>query len=102
MLQRFDARRHHRDRIHGVLRDTLLAFAEGPIRLLTWSNSSAKYRSKWPMRATKDSSSDSKRKTLANAETIDTEGEKASTAGQFERAEDDFLKTKVILHNLGI
>jgi hypothetical protein len=45
---------------------------------------------------------DSKRKTLADAETIDTEGEKALKAGQFERAEDDFLKTKVLLHKLGI
>ena len=45
---------------------------------------------------------DSKRKTLADAQTIDAEGEKALKAGQFERAEDDFLKTKVLLHNLGI
>jgi hypothetical protein len=45
---------------------------------------------------------DSKRKTLADAETLDTEGEKALLAGRFERAEDDFLKTKVLLHNLGI
>jgi hypothetical protein len=45
---------------------------------------------------------DAKRKTLAEAETVDTEGEKALKAGEFERAEDDFLKTKLLLHNLGI
>jgi len=45
---------------------------------------------------------DSKRKTLADAEAVDSEGEKALKAGEFERAEDDFLKTKVLLHNLGI
>jgi len=43
-----------------------------------------------------------KRKTLAEAQTVDAEGEKALEAGEFERAEEDFLKTKVLLHNLGI
>jgi hypothetical protein len=44
----------------------------------------------------------SRRKTLADAQAVDAEGEKALKAGEFERAEDDFLKAKVLLHNLGI
>ena len=44
----------------------------------------------------------SRRKTLADAQAVDTEGEKALKAGVFERAENDFLKAKVLLHNLGI
>jgi hypothetical protein len=43
-----------------------------------------------------------RRKTLADAQAVDTEGEKALKDGAFERAENDFLKAKVLLHNLGI
>jgi hypothetical protein len=43
-----------------------------------------------------------RRKTLADAQTVDAEAEKALKAGDFARAEDDFLKAKVLLHNLGI
>jgi len=44
----------------------------------------------------------SKLKTLADAQAIDAEAEKALKDGDYERAETGFLKTKVILHNLGI
>ena len=43
-----------------------------------------------------------RRKTLADAQAVDTEGEKALKDGEFERAENDFLKAKVLLRNLGI
>jgi hypothetical protein len=45
---------------------------------------------------------EARRKTLADANAVDAEGEKALKGGEFERAEDDFLKAKVLLHNLGI
>jgi hypothetical protein len=41
-------------------------------------------------------------KTLADAEAVDTAGEKALKDGEYERAENDFLQAKVLLHNLGI
>jgi hypothetical protein len=41
-------------------------------------------------------------KTLGDAQAVDAEAEKALKAGEYERAENDFLKTKVLLHNLGI
>ena len=44
----------------------------------------------------------SQRKTLAAAQAVDAEGEKELTGGEFERAENDFLKAKVLLHDLGI
>jgi hypothetical protein len=44
----------------------------------------------------------SKVKTLSDAQAVDLEAEKALKAGEYERAENDFLKTKVLLHNLGI
>jgi len=44
----------------------------------------------------------SKLKTLADAQAVDAEAEKALKAGEYERAENDFLKTKALLHNLGI
>ncbi len=44
----------------------------------------------------------SKLKTLANAQAVDAEGEKALKDGEYERAENDFLQTKTLLHNLGI
>jgi hypothetical protein len=44
----------------------------------------------------------SKLKTLSDAQAVDAEAEKALQAGEYERAESDFLKTKVLLHNLGI
>jgi hypothetical protein len=44
----------------------------------------------------------SKLKTLGDAQAVDAEGEKALKAGEYERAENDFLKTRVLLHNLGI
>ncbi len=44
----------------------------------------------------------SKLKTLADAQAIDAEAEKALKDGEYERAEAGFLKTKVMLHNLGI
>jgi hypothetical protein len=43
-----------------------------------------------------------KLKTLADAQAVDAEAEKALKAGEYERAENDFLKTKALLHNLGI
>ena len=43
-----------------------------------------------------------RRKTLADAQAVDAEGEQALKGGEFERAENDFLKTKVLLHDLGI
>jgi len=43
-----------------------------------------------------------RRKTLANAEKIDAQAEQAIKQGEFERAENDFLQVKVLLHNLGI
>ena len=42
------------------------------------------------------------RKTLADAQAVDLEGEKALKDGEYERAENDFLKTKTLLRNLGI
>ncbi len=44
----------------------------------------------------------SKLKTLFDAQAVDLEAEKALKAGEYERAETDFLKTKLLLHNLGI
>ena len=44
----------------------------------------------------------SKLKTLSDAQAVDAEAEKALKDGEYERAEDGFLKTKVLLHNLGI
>jgi len=44
----------------------------------------------------------SRRKTLADAEKVDAEAEKAIKDGEFERAEDDLLQAKVLLHNLGL
>jgi hypothetical protein len=44
----------------------------------------------------------SKRQTLADAEKVDAEAEKAIKDGEFERAENDLLQAKVLLHNLGI
>ena len=41
-------------------------------------------------------------KTLGDAEAVDAAGEKALKDGEYERAENDFLKAKVLLHNLGI
>jgi hypothetical protein len=43
-----------------------------------------------------------KLKTLADAQAVDAEGEKALKAGEYERAENDFLQARVLLHNLGI
>ncbi len=43
-----------------------------------------------------------KLKTLADAQAVDAEGEKALKGGEYERAENDFLQTKTLLHNLGI
>jgi hypothetical protein len=43
-----------------------------------------------------------KLKTLADAQAVDAEGEKALKSGEYERAENDFLQTKTLLHNLGI
>ena len=43
-----------------------------------------------------------KLKTLADAQAVDAEAEKALKDGEYERAENDFLKTKMLLHNLGI
>ena len=45
---------------------------------------------------------ESRRKTLADAERIDAEAEKAIKDGEFQRAENDLLQVKVLLHNLGI
>ena len=44
----------------------------------------------------------SKLKTLSDAQAVDAEAEKALKDGGYERAESGFLKTKVMLHNLGI
>ena len=43
-----------------------------------------------------------KLKTLADAQAVDAEAEKALKDREFERSENDFLKTKALLHNLGI
>lgn len=43
-----------------------------------------------------------RRKMLAEAQALDASGEKAMVAGEYERAENDFLKAKLMLHNLGI
>ncbi len=43
-----------------------------------------------------------KLKTLAEAQSLDAEAEKALKDGEYERSENDFLKTKTLLHNLGI
>jgi hypothetical protein len=44
----------------------------------------------------------SRLKTLSDAQAVDAEAEKALKDGEYERAESGFLKTKVLLHNLGI
>lgn len=44
----------------------------------------------------------SKLKTLSDAQAVDLEAEKALKAGDYQNAESEFLKTKVLLHNLGI
>jgi len=44
----------------------------------------------------------SKLKALADAQAVDAEAEKALKDGEYERAENDFLQTKALLHNLGI
>ena len=44
----------------------------------------------------------SRRKTLAAAEKVDAEAEKALKDGEYERAENDLLQAKVLLHNLGL
>jgi hypothetical protein len=41
-------------------------------------------------------------KTLADAQAVDAEAEKALKDGEYDRAENGFLKTAVLLHNLGI
>ncbi len=41
-------------------------------------------------------------KRLSDAHQIDLEGEQALKAGNYDEAERDFLKTKVLLHDLGI
>jgi hypothetical protein len=43
-----------------------------------------------------------KLKTLADAQAVDAEAEKALKDGNYEQAENDFLQTKTLLHNLGI
>jgi len=43
-----------------------------------------------------------KLKTFADAEALDTEAEKAIKSGDFERAENDLLRVKTMLRNLGI
>jgi hypothetical protein len=43
-----------------------------------------------------------KLKTFAQAQAADLDAEKALQAGDYQRAESGFLKTKVLLHNLGI
>jgi len=43
-----------------------------------------------------------KLKTLSAAQAADAEGEKALKDGEYERAENDFLQTRALLHNLGI
>jgi hypothetical protein len=44
----------------------------------------------------------SRLKTLSDAQAVDAQAEKALKDGAYERAESGFLKTKVLLHNLGI
>ncbi len=44
----------------------------------------------------------SKVKTLTDATAVDAEAEKALRDGEYERAENDFLKAKALLRNLGI
>ena len=44
----------------------------------------------------------SKVKALSEAQATDLEAEKALQAGDYQNAESGFLKTKVLLHNLGI
>lgn len=43
-----------------------------------------------------------KMKKLADAEKFDREGEAALKSGDFNTAEDDFLKAKLLLHDLGM
>ena len=43
-----------------------------------------------------------RRKTLADAEKVDAEAEKSLKDGEYERAENDLLQAKVLLHNLGL
>ena len=44
----------------------------------------------------------SKLKTLSEAQAADLEAERALQTGEYQSAETGFLKTKVLLHNLGI
>ena len=44
----------------------------------------------------------SKLKALSEAQAVDAEAEQALQSGDYQRAEGDFLKTKALLHNLGI
>lgn len=44
----------------------------------------------------------SRRKTLADAQKVDAEAEKALKDGEYERADNDLLQAKVLLHNLGL
>ena len=44
----------------------------------------------------------SRRQTLADAEKVDADAEKAIHDGEFERAENDLLQAKLLLHKLGI
>ena len=44
----------------------------------------------------------SKMKTLGDAQAVDAEAEKELKAGDYERAENGFLKAKAMLRNLGI
>ena len=44
----------------------------------------------------------SKLKTLSDAQAVDAAAEKALKDGEYERAENNFLRTKALLHNLGI
>jgi hypothetical protein len=43
-----------------------------------------------------------KRQKLSDAHQVDLEGEKALKAGDYNQAENDFLKAKLLLHDLGI
>ncbi len=43
-----------------------------------------------------------KLKTLADAQAIDAQAEQALKDGEYERAENDFLQTNILLHNLGV
>jgi len=43
-----------------------------------------------------------RRQTLAEAEKVDADAEKALHDGEFERAENDLLQAKLLLHKLGL